>query len=80
MWDDQGRRCILGAQLAVLQAGYGTASTVQRARTLLMEQFTALDPEVRTVDDWNDAPGRTAAQVHRQLDIAASRAQHLTCS
>jgi hypothetical protein len=80
MWDDQGRRCILGAQLAVLQAGYGTASTVQHARTLLMEQFTALDPHVRTVDQWNDAPGRTAAQVHRQLDIAASRAQYLTCS
>ncbi|WP_052432944.1 DUF6197 family protein [Streptacidiphilus carbonis] len=78
MWDAQGRRCILGAQLAVLQGGYGTPSTVQRARTLLMEQFTAQDPEVRTVDQWNDAPGRTAAQVHRQLDIAASRAQHLT--
>jgi hypothetical protein len=80
MWDDQGRRCILGAQLAVLQAGYGTATTVQRARTLLMEQFTALDSDVGTVDDWTDAPGRTAAQVHRQLDIAVSRAQHLTCS
>ena len=74
MWDAQGRRCILGAQLAVLQAGYGTATTVQRARTLLMEQFTSQDPEVRTVDQWNDAPGRTAAQVHRQLDIAAARA------
>ena len=74
MWDAQGRRCILGAQLAVLQAGYGTATTVQRARTLLMEQFTAQDPEVRTVDQWNDAPGRSAAQVHRQLDIAAARA------
>jgi hypothetical protein len=74
MWDAQGRRCILGAQLAVLQAGYGTATTVQRARTLLMEQFTATDPTLRTVDQWNDTPGRTAAQVHRQLDIAASRA------
>jgi hypothetical protein len=77
MWDDQGRRCILGAQLAVLQAGYGTATTVQRARTLLMEQFTAQDPDVRNVDEWNDAPGRTAAQVHRQLDIAAARATRL---
>ena len=77
MWDAHGRRCILGAQLAVLQAGYGTATTVQRARTLLMEQFTATDPTLRTVDQWNDTPGRTAAQVHRQLDIAASRAhQH----
>ena len=77
MWDAQGRRCILGAQLAVLQAGYGTPGTVQRARTLLMEQFTTQDPDLRTVDQWNDTPGRTAAQVHRQLDIAASRAhQH----
>ena len=74
LWDSQGRRCLLGAQLAVLEAGYGTGTTVQRARTLLMEQFVTEDPGVRTVDQWNDLPGRTAAQVHRQLDIAAARA------
>jgi hypothetical protein len=73
MWDAQGRRCLLGAQVAVLAAGYGTPDTVMRARTALMEQFIGQDPEIRTVDQWNDADGRTAAQVHRQLDIAASR-------
>jgi hypothetical protein len=75
MWDDQGRRCLLGAQLAVLQAGYGTPATVQRARTLLLEQFLTQLPAICTVDQWNDHPGRTAAQVHRQLDIAAARAR-----
>ena len=74
LWDDRGRRCLLGAQLAVLAAGYGTQNTAVHARHYLMEQFTAQDPAIRTVDQWNDAPGRTAAQVHRQLDIAAARA------
>ncbi|GGV39534.1 hypothetical protein GCM10010495_66120 [Kitasatospora herbaricolor] len=74
LWDESGRRCLLGAQLAVLAAGYGTQATAMDARRHLMEQFTAQDPTVRTVDQWNDHPGRTAAQVHRALDIAAARA------
>ncbi|GAA5014464.1 DUF6197 family protein [Kitasatospora paranensis] len=74
LWDEQGRRCLLGAQLAVLAAGYGTEATAMRARRFLMEQFTAQDPTVRSVDRWNDAEGRTPAQVHRALDIAAARA------
>ncbi|MFF2039005.1 hypothetical protein ACFVVX_01150 [Kitasatospora sp. NPDC058170] len=76
LWDQDGRRCLLGAQLAVLAAGYGTQATALDARRHLMEQFTALDRSVRSVDQWNDAPGRTPAQVHRQLDIAATRATH----
>ncbi|MFB7618750.1 hypothetical protein [Kitasatospora sp. NPDC056181] len=76
LWDDAGRSCILGAQLAVLAAGYGTQTTAMHARRYLMEQFTAHDPTVRSVDQWNDTPGRTPAQVHRQLDIAAARATH----
>ncbi|MFE0460740.1 hypothetical protein ACFW1A_15975 [Kitasatospora sp. NPDC058965] len=76
LWDPHGRRCILGAQLAVVQAGYGTEATAMRARTYLMEQFRRLQPGARSVDEWNDAAGRTAAEVHRQLDIAAARAHH----
>lgn len=76
LWDQQGRRCLLGAQLAVLQAGYGTEATVMRARNYLMEQFTSQERGIRTVDQWNDAPGRTPAEVHRQLAIAAARAHH----
>ncbi|MFI8083807.1 hypothetical protein ACIF6L_23750 [Kitasatospora sp. NPDC086009] len=76
LWDERGRRCLLGAQFAVLTAGYGTQATVMDARRHLMEQFTALDRSVRSVDQWNDTPGRTPAQVHRQLDIAAARATH----
>ncbi|WP_051970650.1 DUF6197 family protein [Kitasatospora azatica] len=76
LWDPQGRRCILGAQLAVVQAGYGTEATAMRARACLMEQFRRLQPGARSVDEWNDADGRTAAEVHRQLDIAAARAHH----
>ncbi|WP_051812610.1 hypothetical protein [Kitasatospora sp. MBT63] len=74
LWDEQGRRCLLGAQLAVLAAGYGTEATAMRARRFLMEHFTTQDPTIRSVDQWNDTPGRTAAQVHRALDIAAARA------
>ncbi|GGQ66215.1 DUF6197 family protein [Kitasatospora griseola] len=74
LWDAAGRRCILGAQLAVLEAGYGTPDTVMRARRQLMEHFVAQDPAIRSVDQWNDQPGRTATQVHRALDIAAARA------
>ncbi len=76
LWDERGRRCLLGAQLAVLAAGYGTPATAMDARRHLMEQFTRHDRSVRSVDQWNDAPGRTAAEVHRQLDIAQSRATH----
>ncbi|RAJ42813.1 hypothetical protein K353_02490 [Kitasatospora sp. SolWspMP-SS2h] len=75
LWDESGRRCILGAQLAVLEAGYGTGDTVMRARRHLMEHFVAQDPAIRSVDQWNDHPGRTAAQVHRALDIAAARSR-----
>jgi hypothetical protein len=75
LWDDTGAVCLLGAQLMVLRAGYGTPATASRARVLLMEQFTA-QGAYRSVDQWNDEPGRRPAEVHRQLDIAAARARH----
>lgn len=77
MWDRQGRVCLLGASLAVLAAGYGTEDQARRSRDRLMEQFIGQDPEIRSVDQWNDAPGRRLADVHRQLDIAAARAQQI---
>jgi hypothetical protein len=75
LWDDAGAVCLLGAQLMVLRAGYGTPATASRARVLLMEQFVSQGP-YRSVDQWNDEPGRRAADVHRQIDIAAARARH----
>ncbi|MEY9845773.1 hypothetical protein ABH940_002851 [Streptacidiphilus sp. BW17] len=73
LWDEQGAVCLLGAQLMVLAAGYGTPDIAYRARVLLMEQFTA-QGAYASVDRWNDAPGRRLVEVHRQLDIAAARA------
>ncbi|MEY9870695.1 hypothetical protein ABH931_000149 [Streptacidiphilus sp. MAP12-33] len=74
LWDDTGAVCLLGAQLMVLAAGYGTPATASRARVLLMEQFVAQGP-FRSVDEWNDQRGRTVAEVHAQLDRAATRAR-----
>lgn len=73
MYDADGRRCLLGAMVAVLAAGYGTEATARRARTALIEQIITDHPGLTSIDVWNDMPGRTAAQVHRQLDIAAAR-------
>ncbi|WP_042383082.1 DUF6197 family protein [Streptacidiphilus melanogenes] len=74
LWDANGAVCLLGAQLMVLRAGYGTPDTASRARVLLMEQFVA-QGAFRSVDDWNDRSGRRLVEVHRQLDIAAARAR-----
>ena len=74
LWDDTGAVCLLGGQLMVLRAGYGTPETAYRARVLLMEQFVSLG-SFRSVDEWNDQPGRRLVEVHRQLDIAAARAR-----
>jgi hypothetical protein len=75
LWNETGAVCLLGAQLMVLRAGYGTPATASRARVLLMEQFVS-HGAYRSVDQWNDEPGRRAVDVHRQLDIAAARARH----
>lgn len=74
LWNPDGAVCMLGAQLMVLRAGYGTAATASRARVLLMEQFVA-QGTYRSVDEWNDEPGRRLVDVHRQLDLAAARAR-----
>jgi len=72
LWTRQGEVCLLGGQLAVLNAGYGTEATVMRARTLLMEQIAPTGHS--SVDRWNDQPGRTRHEVHRLLDRAAAQA------
>ncbi|WP_157531977.1 MULTISPECIES: hypothetical protein [unclassified Kitasatospora] len=55
LWAPDGAVCVLGAQLAVVAAGYGTPTTAWRARIRL---GNALDQrgEPVPVDDWNDGP------------------------
>lgn len=72
LWDREGRVCVLGAQLRVLQAGYGTEATVRRARLRIGNELGRLGQGM-PVDEWNDQPGRRQAEVHRMLEQAATR-------
>jgi hypothetical protein len=72
LWDGEGRVCVLGAQLRVLQAGYGTEETVRRARLRIGNELGRLGQGM-PVDEWNDMVGRRQAEVHRLLERAASR-------
>lgn len=71
LWDHAGAVCVLGAQLRVLQAGYGTEETVRRARLRIGNELGRLGQGM-PVDTWNDQPGRRQAEVHRMLERAAS--------
>lgn len=73
LWNDAGAVCILGAQLRVLAAGYGTAAVVERARELIGNQL-GYQREGMPVDVWNDQPHRRVADVHQLLQRAAARA------
>ncbi|MFD8483185.1 hypothetical protein [Kitasatospora sp. NPDC059673] len=77
MWDAAGRVCLLGAQTAVLAHGYGTAYTVRRARTQVMEVLHATGRPAPSPDAWNDRPGRRQAEVHALLLRAETRAESL---
>ncbi|MFJ5922475.1 hypothetical protein ACIQF6_07650 [Kitasatospora sp. NPDC092948] len=77
MWDAAGRVCLLGAQTAVLAHGYGTAYTVRRARTQVMEVLHATGRPTASPDLWNDRPGRRQAEVHALLLRAEARAESL---
>ncbi|MFJ8444141.1 DUF6197 family protein [Kitasatospora griseola] len=77
MWDAAGRVCLLGAQTAVLAHGYGTAYTVRRARTQVMEVLHATGRPAASPDLWNDRPGRRQAEVHALLLRAEARAESL---
>lgn len=72
LWDQAGQVCVLGAQLQVLQAGYGTAATVRRARQRIGNELGRLGQPM-PVDDWNDQPGRRQADIHQLLERAAAR-------
>lgn len=72
LWDAPGRVCVLGAQLAVLTAGYGTTDTARRARQRLGNGLGRLGHAV-PVDQWNDLPTTRQADVHRLLEWAAAR-------
>lgn len=72
LWDETGRVCVLGAQLRVLQSGYGTAATIRRARLRIGNELGRLGQPM-PVDTWNDQPGRRQADIHRLLERAAAR-------
>lgn len=72
LWAPDGAVCVLGAQLAVLAAGYGTAATAWRARIRIGNQLGYAGHPV-PVDQWNDHPGRRQHEVHRLLQTAAAR-------
>lgn len=72
LWSSTGAVCVLGAQLSVLQAGYGTPDTVRRARQRIGNALGQLGQGM-PVDTWNDLPGTTPAHVHRLLQTAAGR-------
>jgi hypothetical protein len=78
LYDSRGRVCLLGAQYAVLAAGYGTASEVVQARGVLMREIRhGGRGRHDRLENWNDEPGRRQGEVHRLLDAAAARAAYL---
>ncbi|WP_431678547.1 DUF6197 family protein [Kitasatospora sp. KL5] len=77
LWDSAGRVCLLGAQAAVLAHGYGTPTTVLRARVQVMEVLHATGRPHASPDRFNDAPGTRQADVHHLLDRASARALSL---
>lgn len=72
LWNSTGAVCVLGAQLRVLQAGYGTPDTIRRARQRIGNALGQLGAPM-PVDTWNDLPETTPAHVHRLLHTAAGR-------
>lgn len=72
LWNHAGEVCVLGAQLRVLAAGYGTPSVVWRARIRLGNTLGRLDAPV-PVDTWNDLPTTTRHDIHHLLRQAANQ-------
>lgn len=67
--DDQGRRCILGAQLALMRLGYGDLDTLHRATTYLCREAGG------SYEIWNDQEGRTRTEVLDLIRRAAATAR-----
>jgi hypothetical protein len=72
LWSSTGAVCVLGAQLRVLHAGYGTPATIRRARLRIGNELGRTGQGM-PVDTWNDQPARTRHDVHRLLQHAAAR-------
>ncbi|MFD7980847.1 hypothetical protein [Streptomyces sp. NPDC059071] len=69
-----GRRCILGAQAVLYRLGYGDETTVQAAGARIQDALAArgiTEPYYR----WNDAVGRTQAEVTALIRAAATNAR-----
>lgn len=71
LWNPEGAVCILGAQLRVLAAGYGTPWTAIRARQRLGNTLGYTGRPMR-IDDWNDQPTTRETDVHHMLRTAAA--------
>ncbi|MFF4574855.1 hypothetical protein [Streptomyces sp. NPDC001410] len=71
--DEDGGRCIRGAQFVLLRLGYGNADTLHRA-TDHLHQVLAPSGGGSFVA-WNDTPGRTRDQVLALLRAAAGEAR-----
>jgi hypothetical protein len=72
LWDHAGAVCVLGAQLRVLAAGYGTATTAWRARIRLGNALGYLGHPM-PVDSYNDLPTTSRHDVHQLLRKAAQQ-------
>jgi hypothetical protein len=70
LWNRAGEVCVLGAQLRVLAAGFGTPGIVWRARIRIGNQLGYLGQPM-PVDTWNDLPDTDIYAVHRLLREAA---------
>ena len=75
-----GCHCVVGA--IEVATGYWTSSRPQHDLSVTARRETAVDvfeavleSPADTVFDWNDAPGRTAAEVIAALRAAADRAE-----
>jgi hypothetical protein len=72
LWDGCGAACILGAQLSVFAAGYGSPETIRRARQRIGNELGRIGHPM-PVDSWNDLPATTRHDVHWLLQRAATR-------
>lgn len=73
--DEAGGRCIRGAQFVLLRLGYGDADTVHRADARLHTMLARSRSGGGSFEAWNDAPGRTKAQVLALLRTAAAESR-----
>jgi len=70
LWDTEGAVCLLGAQLKVYVAGYGTTETIRRARQRIGNTLGRLGHPI-PVDTWNDLPATSLTDIHQLLRTAA---------